>query len=105
MLAGISLAECIGWFGTAGATTTKQVIKALHDLGIPCGEALVRIKQQPKPSVCMVVLHFAGVKCAHWVVYNNGKYYDPAEGIGDGYIDTVRETSYLPIAGAEGGAD
>lgn len=45
----------------------------------------------------MVMLHYKDHKNTHWVVYNNGLYFDPAAGIMVGYPVGVRETSYLPI--------
>jgi hypothetical protein len=98
MIAGISLDASIAIFGTRGATTTQMVISALRKLGIHSGDRLVRMmKQQDKPPLCMVVLHFSDAKHTHWTVYKRGMFYDPTIGVVREYPDEVRQTSYLPI--------
>lgn len=97
MLAGITLEESIAVFGKRSSTSTKDVIRALRSLGISCGDSLISLKKQAKTPVCMVVLHFAGVKYTHWTVYHNDLYYDPACGILKEYPEGFRETSFLPV--------
>jgi len=97
-IAGVSLAESIAAFGTKGKTGTKQVVKALQSLGIKCGDRLVKLtKENRKPHVCIVKLHFDGYKFTHWTVYNKGLYLDPDFGTLKEYPSGVRETSYLPV--------
>ena len=118
MIAGVSIDESVKAFGTKGCTNTPDVISALRKLNIPCGEKLIRIGKTQKSSLCMVTLHARkDKKYLHWVVYENGLYYDPASGIGKDIngpllnpltnlwhtYDIERyETSFLPIfAGRE----
>jgi hypothetical protein len=97
MIASITLEESVAVFKTRGRTTTKQVVKALREFGISCGDKRLSLKKHPKSSVCMVICHYRDCKSTHWVVYNNGLYFDPAAGIVVEYPDGVRETSCLPI--------
>lgn len=100
MIAEISLDDSISVFGKHGETPTRDVIAALRKLRISCGNKLTRMKKGISlPPCCILVLHFDGVPIHiwHWVVYYNGLYYDPGEGIGIGYKDETRITSYLPV--------
>ena len=105
MLAGITLEESMDVFGTRGTTSTKDVVNALRELGISCGNELVRIKKKEKAPTCMVVLHFADVKFTHWAVYHHGLYFDPACGILAEYQEGIRETSFLPVYAYDEQAD
>jgi hypothetical protein len=96
-IVGVSLEESIAVFGTKGGTRTKQVIAALRKLGIKCGDGLVSLKKSQKPPLCIVKQHFDDCKHTHWVVYNNGLYYDPDVGVYREYVEGMRETSYLPV--------
>ena len=114
MLAGVTLNESVRIFGKRSTTTTKDVVAALRKLGIQCGDRAVRLgKGVWKSGRCMVVVHAKGdKKYLHWVVYGDGRYYDPAAGIAPGlnephydpHTDEYREyeieryeTSYLPV--------
>ena len=108
MIAGVSIEESIAAFGgTRGGTRTRQLVDALHKLGIRCGEPpLIRIDGDCFISdTCIVKLHFEWTKRTHWVVWHEGRYYDPSE-YGHmlllkpnnyEYAEGVRSTSYLPI--------
>jgi hypothetical protein len=105
MITGISLDESIQLFdGKRGGTRTRDLVNALANKGIQCGDKLVRLKGQAKPNVCIVKLHFDDSKVTHWVVWHNGRFYDPSY-YGDGQLNAkkneyqtgVRETSYLPV--------
>jgi hypothetical protein len=109
MIAGVTLEESIAAFGgKRGATRTKDLVNALRKLGINCGDPpLVKIKYQCYPDTCIVKLHIDHPdlkKSTHWVVWHNGKYYDPSylgqytlycnKGM---YPEGIRATSYLSI--------
>lgn len=98
-IAGVSLEESIRAFGgKRGKTRTKEVAKALHDLGVTSGDSLTRIsKNEGKPNCCIVKLHFKNTENTHWTVYYNGLFYDPALGILKDYSEGTRQTSFLPI--------
>jgi hypothetical protein len=109
MIAGVTLEQSIVAFGgKCGATRTKEVVAALRKLGIDCGNPpLTRIKGQCYPHTCIVKLHINHIDCLksiHWVVWHEGKYYDPSlygqyslvcyQGK---YPEGIKATSYLPI--------
>jgi len=109
-IAGVSLEESIKAFGTRGGTHSRHVIKACKQLGISCGDKLIRLRKgTKKPDLCMVMFHFGDRINTHWVVFVRTKniygenieaYLDPSHGLHFGYpkseID-IRETSFLPI--------
>lgn len=98
MLAGITLEKSIALFGSRASTSTKQVVAALNQLGIPNAGQLTRLKKGiEKPQTCMVVLHFEGSNDTHWTLWHNGFFWDPAAGVFRAYSDAVRQTSFLPI--------
>lgn len=98
MLADITLDQSITIFKRRGATTPKEVVSALHALGIKCGDKLLLARNHEMPPICMAKLHFAwDTAHTHWTVYNNGTFYDPAIGIVKEYPEGVRLTSFLPI--------
>jgi hypothetical protein len=109
MIAGITLDESIESFGgKRGGTRTKELVAALRKLGINCGDPpLVRINGQCYPDTCIVKLHINHEdykKSTHWVIWHEGRYYDPSL-IGQytlncykgKYPEGIRPTSYLPI--------
>lgn len=97
MIAGITLEQSIRIFGKRSGTTTKQVIRALRETGIECGDILIRARNHERPAFCMAVVHFRGERYTHWTIWKNGRYYDPAIGIIDEYPEDAWVTSYLPI--------
>jgi len=97
MIAGISLKESIKLFDSKGKTNTKKVYYALQKKGISCSNKAVRIKNNNKPKLCMVTIHYTGYKNRHWCVWNNNKYYDPARGIKMKLDTFERETSFIKI--------
>lgn len=103
-LADIPLSASVTVFGTKGATTTRQVVSALRDLGFVCEDKLVRkTDAKPLPPLCMCVLHFDNVPGGHWVVWNDGAFIDPACGMYADLSPGCRITSFLPIRLAEDG--
>lgn len=97
MIAGISLSESIMLFNSRGETFTRQLYNALRKRGISCSDKAVRIKNNNKPKLCIVLIHYAGCKDTHWCVWNNNKYYDPAYGIRKKLTKGERETSFIKI--------
>lgn len=83
MIAGITLDDSMKIFGTKGGTYAKNVIFALQELNVPCGDKLIRIsKHKNKSDFCIVLVHAKeDEKYLHWVVFENGTYHDPALGI------------------------
>ena len=97
MIAGISLKESIRLFGSRGKTGTKTLYHALKERGMTCSEKAVRIKNNNKPKICIVTIHYTGYKNKHFCVWNNNKYYDPARGIRTKLDKFERETSFIKI--------
>lgn len=97
MIAGISLAESIKLFNSKGGTSTRKVYHALQKRGISCSDKATRIKNDNKPRLCMVIIHYTEVKYTHWCIWNDNKYYDPAYGIRKKLYNFQRETSFIKI--------
>ncbi|GAG78734.1 unnamed protein product [marine sediment metagenome] len=97
MIAGISLDESIKLFNSRGTTTTKNIYYALWKRGISCSDKAVRIKNDNKPELCIVLIHCTGCKNTHWCIWNNNKYYDPVRGIRRKLDIDQRETSFIRI--------
>lgn len=80
MVANISFSEAVALVGKKGATCTKDLIRALTFRNIVCGTKLKRLKkgeQPPSPSILKIV--FEDASTGHWVVFWNGKVYDPED--------------------------
>ena len=97
MIAGISLDESIKLFNSRGSTGTKTVYYALQKRGISCSDKAVRIKNNNKPKLCIVTIHYTGYKNKHFCIWNNNKYYDPSRGIRAKLDKFERETSFIKI--------
>lgn len=97
MIVGISLNESIKLFNSKGATTTRKLYHALQKRGIFCSNKAVRIKNDNKPKLCIVLIHYTGYKDTYWCVWNNNKYYNPGSGIRKKLDADERETSFIEI--------
>lgn len=110
---GVTLDEAIVAVGTTGKTSTRNLIDAvlaLQSVGHhnwTCGSSLNRTKSNPLPEKGTAICKFRlpasleiGAPRSHWVVYNNGKYYDPAAGVFrqvPDYLAKSKLTSWLPF--------
>ena len=97
MIIGISLNESIKLFNSRGKTGTKKLYYALRERGISCSDKSTRIKNNNKPKLCIVIIHYTGCKNTHWCIWNNNKYYDPVRGIRAELDKFERETSFIKI--------
>jgi len=97
MIAGISLDESIKLFNSRGKTGTKTLYYALRKRGISCSNKAVRIKNNNKPKLCIVTIHYSGYKNKHFCIWNNNKYYDPSRGVRTKLDKFERETSFIKI--------
>lgn len=97
MIAGISLNESIKLFNSRGKTGTKKLYYALQKRGISCSNKAVRIKNNNKPRLCIITIHYTGCKTTHWCIWNDNKYYDPVRGIRAKLDVFERETSFIKI--------
>jgi len=86
------------YIGKDGATTTKQLAKALRKLGFQCPNRLQRI---PRPLLAIAKLSNPKRKGGwHWVVVDGDNIWDGQTGNPDGTVNWEshwRMTSYLPI--------
>lgn len=93
----VSLDEACKMVGTKGYTTTKRLIQALTMMGMSTGSRLKR--GMPESGLAILkVTRFDGR--SHWVIWKNGKFYDPAAGVFRGlpsYLQNSKVTSHLRI--------
>jgi hypothetical protein len=88
------------WYNTGGFKKGGT-----RTLGVECGDPpLTRYRRDCLPDTCIVMLHFDFQKHRHWVIWHEGRFYDPSiEGdfvlneTKHKYPVGVRLTSYLPI--------
>ncbi len=98
VLAEISIKDAASAIGKNGATTTKQLAKALRLLGFDCPD---RCQRKPRPP--LGIGHLTDLKRKggwHWVVIDGDKIYDGANGKPDGTVEWKKGwklTSYLPV--------
>lgn len=105
---GVSLERAIEVFGTKGKTNTKKVHDALFKLH-HCRphRYLTRIRNgQIDNWVRTAIVKFKAGKLSHWVVWHEGKYYDPGAGVfreAPKYLAEAgaKATSYLCVEKAE----
>ena len=97
MLAGVTIAEvcttmgCREWQATMG-----RVISALNYYGIDHNDVIVYTQGEPTTlPKCAVLMEKMGRFC-HYLLYFDGKYYDPNQGILDDY-DLSKLHGYLEI--------
>ena len=93
----IELFDACCMMRTKGKTRTKQLIAALTQMGMYTGPRLKR----GFPESGLAILKFVHPDGqSHWVVWENGKYYDPAAGVfrkTPKYLQDSKVTSYLRV--------
>lgn len=103
VIANIPVSLAAETIGKDGATTTKQLVKALRKLGYDCPD---RCKKMPRPLLGLGQMRRPKRKSGwHWVVVDGDKIYDGINGKPDGTVDWLkgwRITSYLPITKRNG---
>lgn len=94
-ISGLSLEESLMIFRRKGQTCTKHVVSALRQMGITCGDKLIR----GFPKGCSAILKFTHPSGkSHWVVWHKNKYYDPVAGVFrkvPRWLEPSRVTSHL----------
>lgn len=120
-LAGITLPEAIAVFGhgVRGGTLTREVVRALRQLGFVCesrlqptddgrpsmyqmpGRGKVALPVQPMhllPPTAVVYLYYKKDKTLHWVLWHEGQFACPTDGINPRWLDDeVVVKSFLTI--------
>jgi hypothetical protein len=96
MVAGVSLKQSIELFKHTSSTRTRDIIKALRCAGIRCTSSrLVPFRHDTLFLTAIVKVQplFNRKNNWHWVVWHNGKVYDPS-----GYVAAGIPVSYLCIS-------
>ena len=100
MVLGLTLKEVKPLFKVWGRTSTKDLVNAIRGFTtrdkrtFHVSNKLVRLKKgKPLPELAICLWRWPGLWCSHWVVWAEGKFWDPEP---DGIIGG-RMTSYLPI--------
>lgn len=96
MLADVTVEEVVSVMKNDKGTGKKDIEKALNYYGI--GQAKTMTKADNftvLPKVC--ILKVLLPKYSHWVLYYNGKYYDPEFGLMEELYHKARIQSYLEI--------
>jgi hypothetical protein len=101
MIAGVTYAESVTRFRSRAATRTKQVSAVLRGYGFACPGKLERYKGGELPKLCIVKLTIKrnGKKWGHWVVYDDGYFFDPSLGVLLSYNQFPESaiTSFMPV--------
>jgi len=98
MITGKDINDVIRDMKTGGSTSIGQLMEILDKYGIRHAEKNVRIsKKNPKPCEYSILTVHANGGYTHWVLYYDGKYYDPEFGVIEGEYTHGKITSFLGI--------
>lgn len=96
MLAGVTVEEVVSVMKNDKGTGKKDIEKALNYYGISQAKAMTKADNTSVlPKVC--ILKVLLPKYGHWVLYCDGKYYDPEFGVMEELYQKARIQSYLEI--------
>ena len=96
MLAGVSVEEVVSVMQNDKGTGKKDIEKALNYYGIRQAKTMTKADNSSVlPKVC--ILKVLLPKYGHWILYYDGKYYDPEFGLMDELYQKTRIQSYLEI--------
>jgi hypothetical protein len=98
---GITLEEAIKAVGKKGKTYGSDLRRAIQSLGGDA-TAMVRVKNEHVVPAGTGIIKFKQGKAGHFVVFNKGKYYDPASGVfreRPKYLAGAKPTSYMNVSG------
>lgn len=99
MITGKNIQEVIKDMKTDRPTSIGQLIDALDFYGIKHAEKNVRIsKKNPVQSDFSILTLHMEAGYTHWVLFYQGKYYDPEFGLLDQCHSKGRITSFLAIS-------
>lgn len=96
MLAGVTVEEVVAVMNNDKGTGKKEIAKALEHYGIRQAKTMTKADNTsvlPKACILKVLLPRYG----HWVLYYDGKYYDPEFGLMDTLAPKARVQSYLEV--------
>lgn len=96
MLAGVSVDEVIEVMQNDKGTGKKDIERALNHYGIGQAKTMTKADNNSVlPKVC--ILKVLLPKYGHWILYYDGKYYDPEFGLMDKLYEKARIQFYLEI--------
>ena len=96
MISGYGLDDVLMLMGSK-RTKTRDLRWALLFFGIDCGR---RLKRGSPGSGTAILKFIHPDKKSHWVLWKDGKFYDPAAGVykkTPKYLEASKQTSYLEI--------
>jgi len=107
MLLGISKREAIKRVGHDTGTDTPELARVLRAGGLRVGRSLRRIRDLERIATERALLLGFWKRYPHWMVWNDGRIFDPVEGIVPvrirGLPPVLRVTHYLSVAPAREG--
>lgn len=96
MLADVTVEEVVSVMKNEKCTGKKDIEAALHHYGIRQAKTMTKANNASVlPKVC--ILKVLLPQYAHWILYYDGKYYDPEFGLTDSLYKKARIQSYLEI--------
>ena len=96
MLAGVTVEEVVSVMQNDKGTGKKDIEKALNYYGIEQAKMMTKADNfSVLPKVC--ILKVLLPKYSHWILYYDGKYYDPEFGLMEELYHKARIQSYLEI--------
>lgn len=96
MLAGVTVEEVVSVMKNDKGTGKKDIEKALNYYGISQAKTLTKADNSSVlPKVC--ILKVLLPQYAHWILYYDGKYYDPEFGVMEELYQKAKIQSYLEI--------
>lgn len=96
MLAGVTVEEVVSVMQNDKGTGKKDIEKALNYYGIGQAKTMTKADNfSDLPKVC--ILKVLLPKYSHWILYYDGKYYDPEFGLMEELYYKARIQSYLEI--------
>lgn len=109
MVSGESIDSILKLIGHENAATHIELIQALRELGIKCGNRMVKFHENsilPQKAILNVIYPRKDVNHFHWVAYENGLIYDSSarrggiyrlEELDNRYLVETRIFEYLEI--------
>lgn len=96
MLAGVTVEEVVSVMNNDKGTGKKDIERALNHYGIRQAKTMTKADNSSVlPKVC--ILKVLLPKYGHWILYYDGKYYDPEFELMDELYHKARIQSYLEI--------
>ena len=96
MLADVTIEEVVSVMQTDKGTGKKDIEKALSYYGISQAKTMIKADNSSVlPKVCILKVLLPGY--SHWILYYDGKYYDPEFGLMEELYHKAKIQSYLEI--------